>query len=445
MKLEKLPGYPSATKAWMTVLLLLIALVLAFVDRQVISLLVGPIRKDLAISDTQISLLMGLAFALFYTVAGIPLGRLADSRSRKGVIGLGVFAWSLMTAFCGVAHQFWHLLAARVGVAVGEASLTPAAYSLMADSFPPAKRGTAFAVFQMGIFLGSGLAFLLGGLIITFASAESVIVVPGLGELAPWRFIFLSLGVLGLLFCLALFALKEPKRLGESAGVSLPLREVGAYFSKIGRTISLHNLGFAFIAFAAYGAQAWMPTFFMRTHHLSPAEVGINYGLIVLVCGPLGVICGGRIADYFSSRGVQDSYLRIALIAVLCALPFNFMYLLDDIRTVWILFGCNIFFIAVPFGLAPAALQEIMPNPMRGQASALYVFSTNIIGLGLGPTAVALMTDYFFASDLSLRYSLIWVTSLSALFGVCLLVACLRPFRIAKAHLNDWSRVSIVK
>lgn len=443
MELEKQPSYPSAARAWMTVFLLMVALVLAFVDRQVISLLVGPIRKDLAISDTQISLLMGLAFALFYTVAGIPLGRLADSRSRKGVIGLGVFAWSLMTAFCGMASQFWHLLAARVGVAVGEASLTPASYSLMADSFPPAKRGTAFAVFQMGIFLGSGLAFLLGGLIIALASADSVIVVPIIGEMAPWRFIFLALGLLGLVFCLALFALKEPKRLGESAGVSLPLREVGAYFSKISRTISLHNVGFGFIAFATYGAQAWMPTFFMRTHGLLPAEVGINYGLIVLICGPLGVIFGGRVADYLGSRGLQDSYIRVALIAVLCALPFNFMYLVDDIRVVWFLFGCHIFFIAMPFGLAPAALQEIMPNPMRGQASALYVFSTNIIGLGLGPTAVALMTDYFFVSDLSLRYSLIWVTSFGALLGVCLLMACLRPFRLAKAHLNDWSRAPL--
>lgn len=445
MALEKQLTYPSTARAWTTVFLLMVALILAFVDRQVISLLVGPIRKDLAITDTQISLLMGMAFALFYTVAGIPLGRLADSRSRKGVIGLGIFAWSLMTAFCGLAHQFWHILVARVGVAVGEASLTPAAYSLMADSFPPAKRGTAFAVYQMGIFLGSGLAFLLGGLIITFASADSLIVVPGIGEVPPWRFIFLSLGVLGLLFCLTLFALKEPTRLGESAGVTLPLREVGAYFSKISRTLSFHNLGFAFIAFATYGAQAWMPTFLMRTHGLSPAEVGIYYGVIVLVCGPVGVICGGRVADFLNGRGMQDSYIRVSLVAVLCALPFNAMYLVDDVRLVWLLFGGSIFFIAVPFGLAPAALQEIMPNPMRGQASALYVFSTNIIGLGLGPTAVALMTDYFFASDLSLRYSLIWVASLSACLGVCLLAACLRPFRIAKAALSEWSRFSLAK
>lgn len=445
MAFSKQSVYPSPARAWGTVFILMIALVLAFVDRQVISLLVGPIRNDLAISDTQISLLMGAAFALFYTVAGIPLGRLADSRSRKGVIGAGIFAWSLMTAFCGLATQFWHLLVAKIGVAVGEASLTPAAYSVMADSFPPAKRGTAFAVYQMGIFLGSGLAFLLGGIIITFATAESTIVLPVLGEVAPWRFIFISLGVLGLLFCLTLFALKEPVRQGESAGVSLPLREVGAYFSQVRRAVSLHNLGFAFIAFATYGAQAWMPTFLMRSHGLSPAEVGINYGLIVLTSGPLGVICGGRIADYFSARGMQDAYVRIALIAVLCALPFNIMYLVSDIQLVWVLFGLNIFFIAVPFGLAPAALQEIMPNPMRGQASALYVFTTNIIGLGLGPTAVALMTDYFFKDDLSLRYSLIWVATLSAAFGVCLLFACLKPFRVAKARLSDWSRSPLAK
>ena len=199
-------GYPSSLSAWTTVTILMIAYVLSFIDRQILNLLVEPIRRDLVISDTQMSLLMGLSFALFYTVCGIPLGRLADTRSRRGLIAIGVLFWSAATAACGTAKLYWQFLICRVGVGVGEAALSPAAYSLIADSFPPERRATAISVYSMGVYLGSGIAFLLGGLVIQFASAQGNVVLPVLGEVRPWQLIFLILGAAGVLFTLLMLA-----------------------------------------------------------------------------------------------------------------------------------------------------------------------------------------------------------------------------------------------
>ncbi len=250
-------GYPSNLAAWTTVAILMVAYVLSFIDRQILNLLVGPIRRDLAISDTEMSLLMGLSFALFYTLCGIPLGRMADNRSRRGLILFGVLVWSAMTAACGLARSYWQFLTFRVGVGVGEAALSPAAYSLIADSFPRERRATAISVYSMGIYLGSGLAFLLGGLVIKFASAQGDVHLPLFGEVRPWQLIFLILGAAGVLFCLLLLAIREPARRGVGAGVAVPLGEVGAYLRANRKTVLCHNFGFACLSFAGYGSGAW--------------------------------------------------------------------------------------------------------------------------------------------------------------------------------------------
>ena len=253
--------YPTTVRAWCTVGILLVAYVLSFVDRQILNLLVGPIRADLGINDTQMSLLMGLSFAIFYTIAGIPLGRIADSKSRRGLIAWGVAFWSLMTAACGLAQQYWHFILCRIGVGAGEAALSPAAYSLIADSFPADRRATAISVYAMGIYLGAGMAFLLGGIVVTWANAQGPMTLPVLGIVRPWQLIFLVLGAAGLMFCLVLLAIKEPTRKGVGAGVAVPLKEVGAYLLTIRKAVLCHNFGFACLSFASYGASAWIPTF----------------------------------------------------------------------------------------------------------------------------------------------------------------------------------------
>ena len=433
-------GYPSSAVAWSTVAILMVAYVLSFIDRQILNLLVGPIRRDLAISDTQMSLLMGLSFALFYTLCGIPLGRMADSRSRRGLITVGMLIWSAMTAACGLARQYWQFLLFRVGVGVGEAALSPAAYSLIADSFPAQRRATAISVYSMGIYLGSGLAFLLGGLVIKFASAQGDVHLPLLGEVRPWQLIFLILGAAGVLFTLLMLAVKEPQRHGVGAGVEVPMREVGAYLRANRKTVICHNFGFACISFASYGSGAWVPTFFVRTYGWDAGHVGVVYGSIVAVFGCLGIVFGGRLADRWAKRGRTDANMRVGLLAACLALPLSVTFpLLDDANLVALLMAPTVFCLSMPFGVAPAAIQEIMPNSMRGQASAIYLFVVTLFGLGVGPTAVALVTDFVFHDDMALRYSLLIVTSLALLGGVLLLGMGLKPYRQSREHLQNWS------
>ncbi|MCW1936060.1 MFS transporter [Pseudomonas sp. MDMC_285] len=433
-------GYPSSARAWTTVAILMVAYVLSFVDRQILNLLVEPIRRDLAINDTQMSLLMGLSFALFYTVCGIPLGRVADTRSRRGLIAVGILFWSAATAACGMAKLYWQFLLCRIGVGVGEAALSPAAYSLIADSFPAERRATAISVYSMGVYLGSGLAFLVGGLVIQFASAQGDVTLPVLGEVRPWQLIFLILGGAGVLFTLLMLAVKEPARRGAGAGVAVPLSEVGRYIRANRRTVLLHNFGFAGLAFAGYGSAAWIPTFFIRTHGWDAGQVGIVYGSIVAVFGCLGIVFGGRLADWMAKRGRSDANMRVGLYAALGALPMVVLYpLVDSAFWASVLMAPTVFCLSMPFGVAPAAIQEIMPNSMRGQASAIYLFVITLIGLGVGPTAVALVTDFVFADDAALRYSLLIITTLAVSTSIILLAKSLKPYRESVTRLEQWA------
>ena len=433
-------AYPSSLRAWSTVAILMLAYVLSFIDRQILNLLVGPIRRDLVISDTQMSLLMGLSFALFYTVCGIPLGRLADTKSRRGLIAIGVLFWSAMTAACGMARLYWQFLLCRIGVGVGEAALSPAAYSLIADSFPAERRATAISVYSMGVYLGSGLAFLLGGLVIKFASAQGDVLLPVLGEVRPWQLIFLILGAAGVLFSLLLLAVREPARRGVGAGVAVPLIEVGRYLRANRRTVLYHNFGFAGLAFAGYGSAAWIPTFFIRTYGWDAGHVGVVYGSIVAVFGCLGIVFGGRLADWMAKRGRTDANMRVGLYAAMAALPCVASFpLMDNALWAAVLMAPTVFCLSMPFGVAPAAIQEIMPSAMRGQASAIYLFVITLIGLGIGPTAVALVTDYLFADDQALRYSLLIVSTLAVASSLFLLAKGLQPYRESVLHLQQWA------
>ena len=432
-------GYPSSARAWFTVAILMLAYVLSFVDRQILTLLVGPIRADLQISDTQMSLLMGLSFALFYTICGIPMGRLADTKSRRGLIAVGVFVWSLMTALCGTAKTFWSFLCFRVGVGVGEAALSPSAYSLLADSFPPRLRATAISVYSMGIYLGSGLALMIGGGVAAWAQAQGSFDLPLLGEIRPWQMIFLVLGLAGVAFMPILLLIKEPTRQGAGAGVAVPLAKVAAYINANRKTVLLHNIGFACLSFASYGGAAWIPEFFSRTFGWDRAHIGLVYGAMVCTSGALGIVAGGRIADALRKRGYKDSGMRVGIVAALLGLAFNAVYVVDDINWVVALMAIKVFFVAMPFGVAPAAIQEIMPNQMRGQASAIYLFVITLIGMGIGPTAVAMVTQFIFGEDNMLRYSIFAVTSVALVLAAVLLTLGLKHYRKSLDDLPNWT------
>jgi MFS family permease len=439
-------AYPSERSAWYGVGVLTLAYVFSFIDRQILNLLVGPIRRDLGISDTQMSLLMGLSFAVFYTLFGIPLGRLADSRNRRLIITVGVASWSLMTAGCGLARRYWHLAALRMGVGVGEASLSPAAYSLIADSFRPERRATAISVYSTGIYLGAGLAMILGGLVVRFATGRDGFPVPLLGAMRPWQLVFFVVGLPGLLVALLLATVKEPTRKGvhrAQAGAAtppVPLREVWAYIRDNRTTFLCHNVGIAFLSFSAYGAASWVPTLLIRRHHWTASQAGVVFGALTMVCGTLGIVCGGRLADRLRRRGRRDSSLRVALLGALAWLPFGLYPLMPTGRWTSVLLAPALFCTSLPFGVAPAAIQEMMPNRMRGQASAIYLFVINLIGLGLGPTAVALVTDWVFHDDNAVHLSLGIVEALAHLAAIALLGLGLEPYRRSLDYLRAWDQ-----
>ncbi len=436
--------YPSLGYSWYVVGVLMVIYVFSFVDRQILSLLVGPIRRDLAISDTQMSLLMGFSFALFYTFFGIPLGRLADSKSRRGLIGAGLVLWSLMTAACGMAQRFWHFLLLRTGVGIGEAALSPSAYSLISDSFPKKYLATAISVYSMGIYIGTGLAYILGGVVVGWASSQGDLVLPVVGSTRPWQVVFFMVGLPGVLLSLWLRTVREPGRRGlrrPAAGVAetVPVRQVWNYIRANWQTFLCHNLGFALLSFSSYGSGAWIPTFLQRTHGVTPRDAGISYGLIVVFAGTLGIVFGGRLADWLSSRGYEDAKLRAGLIAALVWVPSGLLYpLLPSSQLALLMLIPTVFTASMPFGCAPAAIQEMMPNAMRCQASALYLFVVNLIGLGIGPTAVALCTDYVFGADDSVRYSLLIVATLAHIGSALLLWAGLEPFRRSLRRRDQW-------
>ncbi len=428
----------SMVYPWLVVAILMVAYVFSFMDRQILNLLVGPIRRDLAISDTYMSLLMGLSFAIFYTILGIPLGRLADRWNRRGLIAAGVVVWSVMTALCGMTRSYWQLFLFRIGVGVGEATLSPSAYSMIADYFPPERRATAISVYSMGIYLGSGIAFLLGGLVIQFAVAQGAVSMPLIGDVRPWQLVFFVLGGSGILFSLAFLFVREPARQGVHMASGVPFSMVVAYLWQNRRTVLCHNLGFAMISFCSYGAAAWIPSFFIRTFQWKAGEVGIVYGLSVMVFGCAGIFFGGWLTDYWLRQGKSDAAMRVGIVAAALAIPGNLYLLAGNGTMATILLAPAIFVLAMPFGAAPAAIQEIVPNQMRGQTSAVYLFIVNLIGLGLGPTAVALVTDNVFANDLDLKWAMLMVGTAACLLAIAFLSAGLKPYRetLKRARAN---------
>jgi len=435
------PPYPSERYAWYVVSILLVVYIFSFIDRQILALLVGPIKNDLGISDSQMSYLMGFSFAVFYTFFGIPLGRLADSKSRRTIIALGLTVWSLMSAGCGIAKTYLHLLAFRVGVGVGEASLSPSAYSLITDYFRPQRLALAISVYGAGIYLGSGMAFLLGGLVVTFATGREAYEIALLGTVRPWQLVFFAIGIPGILFAGMLYTVREPIRrgIGKHGAAGVPIRDVLDYLKKNWTTFICHTVGFAMLSFVAYGAASWIPAMYVRVHGWDPGATGVRYGWAVMLFGTAGIIFGGQLAARLAARGHVDSKMRAGLIAALFHLPLGALF--PIMPTGWLSFAIlcpAIFTLAMPFGVAPAAIQEMMPNQMRGQASALYLFVVNLIGLGIGPSAVAWCTDYLFKDVNMVNYSLLLVGTLANLVAAVLLFFGLGQFRKSLQFRDAW-------
>lgn len=438
-------AYPRAAYAWYVVAVLTLLYVFSFLDRYTLALLVEPMKRDLQISDTQMSLLMGFSFAIFYALFGLPLGRLADSRSRRTIIAVGCVAWSVTTAACGLAKSYWQLLLLRMGVGIGEATLSPAAYSLITDYFPKERLATAMSVYSMAIHIGTGLAFIFGGAVVAFVASDAVANLPLIGTIRPWQSVFLIVGLPGIALALLMYTVKEPVRRalraprpGSTSTVApVPLSEVWRYFAQNKATLICHSLGYTLSTLTSY--TTWGPTLFIRKYGWTAAEAGIVYGLLTSVLGVVGILAGGRFADYLARRGYRDANMRLGLIATLAWFPTGILFpLMPNGEWAVALFIPTYLVVSAPWGASAAALQQVVPDGMRGQASALYLLALNLVGLGLGPTAVALVTDYVFHDDQALNYSLLIVGTVSHLFAAVLLWKGLRHFRASLDRVQQW-------
>lgn len=427
--LEENSHWPSARQGWYLVFVLMMAFTLAFIDRIILSLLVESIKEDLSISDTQFSLLHGLAFAIFYALLGIPIARLADTRNRRNIIVVGVAVWSLMTALCGLAGRFWELFLFRMGVGVGEAALSPAAFSMIADSFPKARLGRAISVYSSGGFLGAGLALMIGGFIIGKFLSIGDVHVPIIGILAPWQITFIIVGIPGLLVAIWIATLREPTRRRDNMPQHSSLLELYQYVSKNRSTFAAHFIGVALLVMVNQGIYAWTPAYFIRVHNFSPSQVGYFLGAVTFVFGSAGIISGGYFADHLARRGAANGTIKVCLIAALAVSFFApITTLVSNVSITMMLYCPLTYFISLPFGAAAAGVQWLSPASMRAQISAIYLFTVNLIGIGLGPTIVAVFTDYVFKSEASVGYSLAIVGFLAPLTSAFILFLGLKPF-----------------
>ncbi len=448
---------PDTTYGWYVVAVLLVCFVVSFMDRMVLNLLIEPIKRDLSLTDTEISLLLGIAFALFNATLGLPIGWLADRANRVRIVAAGVLLWSVMTALCGTAKSFAALFAYRMGVGIGEATTQPAGYSMISDLFPPTRRGFALSVFNLGTAIGSGIALLVGAQVIhEVTRQEGLVELPVFGELHPWQLVFVVLGLPGILVALWASTLREPRRTGalrmkRGADGTLKadpvsVREFFAYVRAIGVPFSCAVICYALIAMGGYGNSAWLPSFFQRTHGLSVVEVGRWMGALSLSFGVLGIVASGYVSDWLVKRGHVRGRMILLALSGIGAAPFmlGMATVPDPYLALWLL-GPAYVATALTSASWAAVITEIVPNQMRGLAVAWAILVANLVGMGLGATLVAVVTDYVFGGSSdprALGRSLAVVTPLtyvlSSVFG---LVATLR-YQHALDHLKRWSRES---
>ena len=439
--------YPSSGEANYLLGLMFLAYVVSFIDRQVLGVLVGPIKADLELSDFQFSLLQGAAFAILYSVMAIPLGRLADTKNRKLIVAIGVFGWSLMTIGCGMAKNFGQLFVMRMGVGVGEAALSPAAYSMIADSFTREKLTRAMAIYKAGLYVGGGLALVLGGYIYDYYDAIPNLSFPLLGAVNAWQATFVSVGLPGFMLSFMILFIKEPTRKGMiraddgTQPASLKIREVFAFMFIEHRQLYISLfVGCSILAIVGAGYSSWFTEMLIRNFSLQRSHAGSLVGSVIIFSGLLGVFSGPVFVGYFQRRNFADSNMRVLMFLSIALIPTSIAApQMSSHVMALVLLSVTVFFQASYMGVAAAAVQMVTPNQMRGQATAVYMFATNMLGLALGSTMVAVLTDFVFVDEGALMHSLSLISAVLLPMAAWIFWRGLNAFSAAVKKSEDWS------
>lgn len=401
-------NYPSRRAGYSAVAVMTLAQVFAFIDRQIPAMLVEPIKQDFNLNDSQIALLGGAAFSIFYAIMALPIGYAVDRYKRVNVLGTGIFVWSLMTTLAGLANSFGRLFGARIGVAVGEAVMAPVSVSLVSDYFPQNKQGKPMGVITAGVYLGIGATLIGGGYLIDYLTDIGGITIPGIGYFKPWQATFLLVGIPGILISIAAFMLHEPKRLGLSKRQdnSKPIN-IFSHLKTNKTTLFPMFGGLIFMALIFYSFTFWAPSMMVRTYDLSLTEVGFSLGIITIIASILGTISSGTVVDYLRSRGHSDAPIRTGMYACIFATPAICLApIVDSLFLTWALIGIYLFFISsfAPIGLL--AVSGISGNEVKGQMAAVHAFLMMAFGLSLGPQITAFFTDFVLMDESKLGYAM---------------------------------------
>ena len=427
---ENMP--PRLGQAWWMVAVLFALYVFSWVDRLTISMLVTPIKQHLLLSDVEVSMITSTSFAIFYAIFGLPLGWAADRFSRRWIIFGGVTLWAIATTACGYARSFEALLVARIFVGVGEAALLPAAYSLIADAFPPHLLTRATSTFQMAGKVGSATAFGLGGAAVAFATAHEGVHIPFHGPAHPWQLVMMMIGVPGILIAALLFTFPDPGRKRAPGSDRAAQRaEVRAFVRGHWRLLALMLAGTSCLAICGYSMTNWVPAYIERHFGWKPAQYGVALSLMNIVSA-LSLVVNGWIVDRLFARGMKDAHLRFYSWLILAFLPVIAYMFFAANPYVFLACYCVAQFITVPFMVYVSSVMALIaPGAVRARMLAFFLFVFTILGLGAGPAIVAALTEYVFGSEALLGYSLAVVVIAGAVLALVAFRLALRPLASA--------------
>jgi MFS family permease len=439
-------------RAWYAVAVLLVAYIFSVMDRQILTLLVGPIQQTLGVNDTLMGTLHGFTFAVFYALAGWPIARMIDRGDRRLILALGIAMWSMATAAGGLATEYWHLLFSRVGVAVGEAVLIPGAVSLIADLFPARRRGLAMTVFGASGAVGSGAGLIVGGVLLGWFTLVPP-VLPLLGALHPWQAVFILLGMPGLVVALFMLAVPEPRnRRGTGRGASgkrgtqfeagVSVAALTRYLAGNRRTVMSFVFGAGLFYASAYGWASWAPTYFVREYGWKYSEIGAVLGVAFATAGPAGALISGWLGGFLKRRGVAHGYLWVAVTASIGLTVSTLgMVMVPNANLAiacMVLAACFSVFL---FGAGPSAIQELAPAPIHGQFAALYTGVLNLVGAGCGPVSVGILTDYVWSDPAAVKYSIGIVCLVFGTLSCLLFRYGFKSYRETLKNAVDWRLV----